>query len=94
MNKIPVANNDESRQRPEWLSAVCAMRDHFANACFVFTNDDGNDSFFKFMFAVQNPLYIEFSQLSGVDEYLPMLSLGEGVPPELQQRPRWKFKVN
>jgi hypothetical protein len=58
----------ESRPMPDWARNVCHQREHFKDCGFALERD-GRQEFFKFVFAVQKPLFLSVSPMREEDVY-------------------------
>ena len=63
---IPVYKFDAPVERPEWLSSMAQNRDVFGGTAIEFETDVGRKAY-AFMFAMQNPLHAQFSELVEVN---------------------------
>ena len=92
---MPVADPVEPDVLPLWVTAVARNREHFAKAAIVVSRVDGSKSYWKFMFALQQPMHISFSPLEPVEFCLIVgpevaaSSADDGVG-----RWRWTFRLD
>jgi hypothetical protein len=68
---VPVYKNDVDVEKPHWLPKMAYHRNVFSGTALEFDTDEGR-LYFKFMFAMQNPLHVAFSRLFPRDDYLVM----------------------
>ena len=61
-------------ERPPWVSQLARCRDLLVGSILVIVLG-GHKRFFKFMFAMQNPIFIRFSEVVEHDSHLPMVEI-------------------
>lgn len=70
-------------RRPQWVSEVCAQRVHFqSNAFRVRLRDGGRPSFYAFLYAYQNPLFIVVARLRPFCPDIMIDGLANGLAAE------------
>ena len=82
------AAEEDDDGRPAWVSRVAHNRDHFAKAVCVVTLATGRKHFYKFGFALQQPIHVSLSPLDEVEFYFP---IGQGAAASSADRVRWRW---
>ena len=54
---------------PAWVSAVAYNREYFRNCAFFIDRGEGQVEAVKFIFAVQNPLYVGFGRINAMETW-------------------------
>ena len=66
-----------------WLSSVCQNREFFQNTVFKFTTGDSSN-YYKFVFAMKNPLFTSFVQVAPFERVIPLADpMAQMHKPEL-----------
>ena len=65
---IEIVEEIELTPRPEWLGPLCWHRGFFSGKALVVQNEEGQQHFFKMLYATQKPLLACFSLLEEVEQ--------------------------
>eukprot|EP00974_Lingulodinium_polyedra_P072423 7009473-Lingulodinium_polyedra.AAC.1 len=60
---------------PAWAGEVALQRDHFQGTLLVTEGPDGTQHFWRFLYDVQNPLYLALGELAVKPHTLVVQSL-------------------
>ena len=74
LSTIHVWKPSHDVERPPWVSQLARCRDLLVGSILVIVLG-GHKRFFKFMFAMQNPIFIRFSEVVEHDSHLRMVEI-------------------